>query len=475
MKILKLSVRILAILAILVSIGYFGDIQKIKAQSPECDRISGIDYIPSYCDYAVPEEFGGYDGTVIVKGATIDMSKEKVWQTTKDGHSKGQKCDDPNNTDCDSRRHFKNLFLKRGARLTHAEIKSEELAPGGPKNQDTNGDQSLADEATGTARWKKIDLLIDDDIYFQTGGNINVSGKGYPGGYAMVNPGAGVFFTEKGWGPGGGTNYGHWERHHDVTMAAGGGYGGKGGDGYTDPHGGTGPLIPGGIINPQASTYKGDKTDLFEFGSGGGSAAERDGGDYAWSNGGAGGGRVRIETTRIFFGPDGADKSIQANGSAGENMYDGDGGVTTGGGGSGGTIWFNGNIIYRPQRTDRTSVDGKQRGTVGTINSPDSNTFGFHADGGDGGGLLSPRPEHRGVGGGGGGRIVINVATSLPPGPGECTPESVVVNRNIGSRNVEVIVEWSERGDTKKVQLNTILRNMVKTTTVTPPECPDAS
>ena len=140
-----------------------------------------------------------------------------------------------------------------------------------------------------------FNLTILNDLTIESGGSINVNGKGYPGGEAKANgqgPGAGIY----------GAAY----------AGSGAGYGGKGGNDYNG--------------DPGGSAY-GSLTEPTDLGSGGG-------GSYAGS-GGAGGGKIKLTVSGTLT----LNGSITANGADGVANADGLGN-RDGGGGSGGSIWI---------------------------------------------------------------------------------------------------------------------------------------
>lgn len=141
-----------------------------------------------------------------------------------------------------------------------------------------------------TSAINTLKLSTNGNITINSGGSINVDGKGYSGGGGNQN----------GNGPGGGQ---------------GKASGGSGGGGY----GGTGGSLGGS--NGTGGAYYGNALQPTDLGSGGGGTTSN-------GNGGAGGGSVKLSApngTVTFTG------GISANGGAG--------GASQGGGGSGGSIW----------------------------------------------------------------------------------------------------------------------------------------
>jgi hypothetical protein len=139
---------------------------------------------------------------------------------------------------------------------------------------DANG--SLSTKTSGTARWKKVDIELTGDLNLESGGKIDVSGKGYPGGYLSDPDGLSHL---NGYGPGGGTGVRITTGSDHEISGGGGGHAGKGGksiEGYG-----------GGAAN---SVYDLTKHQI-DFGSGGGAAftngaASTEGDDWIVSMGG---------------------------------------------------------------------------------------------------------------------------------------------------------------------------------------------
>ncbi len=176
-----------------------------------------------------------------------------------------------------------------------------------PHSHNTNG---------GSIRFSVGNLRI------ATGAGINADGRGFRGGYYVAG------YSYNGYGPGGG--------RQGTATGGGGGYGGAGGSGSDAAGGGT----------------YGDASQPEWPGSGGGSRA------YAATQGGAGGGLIRLDTAGDVV----VDGVLSADGVGGGY-----------GGGSGGAIWVNCRTF--------------------------SGSGAVRADGGDRAGTL--------MGGGGGGRIAI--------------------------------------------------------------------
>ncbi|MFZ2882510.1 MAG: hypothetical protein WA019_05540, partial [Candidatus Moraniibacteriota bacterium] len=228
-------------------------------------------------------------------------------------------------------------------------------------NVTINNGGTLTHSANTTAKTYYLDLTIAN-LTINSGGYVNIDGKGYAGGAA--NGGTGIGSG----GGGGGGNCG-------VSWCGGGsgggaGYGGVGGIGaaWTMAGGSGGVEYDQSLVNASVS-----------LGSGGGGGGR---GYYsAYENGGAGGaggGAVKLNISGTFTLNSGG--YITANGSVGANDPGTYGGA--GGGGSGGSIWI-------------------QAGTIvgsGTIRANGGNGGNGYA-----GGYLG--------GGGSGGRVVITYAT----------------------------------------------------------------
>lgn len=236
-------------------------------------------------------------------------------------------------TNCDTKRHFASLTIKNGAILTHQAVTVDETVAGGA---------TIADDTTGTGRWKKIDIVTTGDVLLETSAKIDVSGKGYPGGHVddcenLPSPQTPL----NGWGPGRGLWAGFGG---DWGFGAGGAYYGNGGDADNDNDDSSFISGTGGIGYYSAG--------LFDFGSGGAAGC----GDWRETQGGAGGGRVRLTGTSgstIYF--DGG--YIYANGESG-TYDDGTGNESSGGSGSGGHIELYAGEIQLPENFQTSSVRG---------------------------------------------------------------------------------------------------------------------
>lgn len=317
-------------------------------------------------DGAIPASCENQD--VIIDGATVNADAVKILTGTT------TECSDPNNSGCDSKRHFRSLTIQNGAVLTHEAVIINDMY--------LRGD-SLADETTGTGHWKKVDLIITNNLTLENGGKIDVNGKGYPNDY----------------GPGHGLVAGQCP--DEKGCAGGGGYGGEGGQGNSAD------LIGG-------KTY-GSENNPIDFGSGAG--LSDCGNDFF------GGGRIKIDAGSITISD--LSSMISANGNENTNNCD-----FSPGGPSGGSIWLIANTINTPAARLYTPSDyamadkGYHRdltprgtdGFVGTLmingvlkNNGNSNNpavpsyTNIFAKGGD---------IWRNGGAGGGGRIVIGSAST---------------------------------------------------------------
>ena len=215
---------------------------------------------------------------------------------------------------------FNNLIVQSGGSLTHS----------------TNSDMNRIDAFNSVKNyWLEINAT---NLTIESGGLINVSGKGYSGGDHSEDNGTGYGLG------GGGESIGEG--------GGGGGYGGQGGEGYYDE-------------NNEGITY-GSVSNPADLGSGGGSG---DGRNQSENNTGIGGGLVilNILDNLTINGQILADGTEGLTGTS-SYLFDGSGG------GSGGTISINTSIL----------------GGIGNITSV----------GGDGGEDIEG--SHNGGGGGGG-------------------------------------------------------------------------
>jgi len=307
----------------------------------------------------------------------------------------------------EGKRNFTNLTIENSGVLTH-----NALIP----TTDFSTSTTTPNPLTLTGQLKKVDLIIDNDLTLESGGKINVDGKGYPNNYGPGHGSVGMCPDAKG-------------------CAGGGGYGGKGGQGDTTN-------LIGGL------TY-GLAAEPINFGSGAG--LSNCGNDFF------GGGRIKIDAGSITISD--LSSMITANGNNDNNNCN-----FSPGGPSGGSIWLLSNTITTPVARPDTSSDYAMadkgyhlagRGTdgfVGTLridgvlrnngNSYNPNVLSYtniFAKGGD---------IWRNGGAGGGGRIVLGAGTT---------------SSGIQSRKVTVTVAWKENGIDKSVKLYSVLRSVVPT------------
>lgn len=275
----------------------------------------------------------GADTDLILDSGYFDASKVTVWDNTDTTpgsvHTAGAACSAATaavNGHCNTKRTFKSLTLQNGAVLTHAAVTVDDMrqAIGGRSG-------SLASVATGSARLKKVEIIVNGLLKIDGTSSIDVTGRGYPGGASFGCPTVtSEIYTDPfktyfdGFGPGNGI--GGWSlQNTDWGFGGGGGYGGNGQNGsYRDVS-----SIAGGHF------YGSDnpKDTYFEFGSGGGGYAV--GGCARIGAGGSGGGRISIVTNSIEIASGG---KILANGAVGKNENSDN--KTRGGSGSGGTVFI---------------------------------------------------------------------------------------------------------------------------------------
>ncbi|RLC36193.1 hypothetical protein DRH27_05590, partial [Candidatus Falkowbacteria bacterium] len=199
----------------------------------------------------------------------------------------------------------------------------------------------LTHTANTTAQTHVINLEANN-FTIESGGTINVSGKGYD--------------SSEGLGQGAGSS----------NRSGGAGYGGEGGDG-----------ILNGVVTAASGITYGSTTKPNDLGSGGG-----------YSNGGEGGGAVKlvITGTTTIFG------TVIADGSVGRGWQ--------GGGGSGGSIYINtatlegaGTITVNGGNgsNDNTAVGngGGGGGRIAVYYTTDSSSIVYNAYGGVGSGATS--------------------------------------------------------------------------------------
>lgn len=389
--------------------------------------------IPATCENKDVTIDGKSSFILFADGVAVRADAVTVWQADLNpavapnlpaGAKVGAACTVPGNALCDSKRHFASLTLINNATLFHDLIdiggcddtkRTTNPALGcgsswtswtrsgtvnvptttwrGTKrpndmDQDLNGNKSLADQTTGTARWKKVDLEIDRDIVLKDTSKIDVSGQGYPGGDGSP--------VGDGSGPGGGKGL---NLSKDHVGGCGGGYGGSGG-GCAGYNSGSGDNIDGGVSygNPNNPT---------DFGSGGGGAREANHAIFSSAKpgqrAGAGGGRIFLSAKNISLD---SDSEILANGDKGGSVgAEGNTFTADAGGGAGGSILIKVSLdITGTMQSGPANVSGG--GSYPTRIGSDGSLIplGFlgsnvQAFGGD---------SKRAGGGGGGGRIFLN-------------------------------------------------------------------
>ncbi|MDO8444403.1 MAG: hypothetical protein Q7S80_02785, partial [bacterium] len=296
------------------------------------------------------------------------------------------------------KREFNSLQLLDGAILTHNPLDPSEM------NDDTNGDGSLADEKTGSGRFRKVDLMIDSQVKLASGGSINVDKAGYPASSSTALKGYGV--------GGGGTVIGNGcARNENECLGGGAGYAGIG-------YAGSGSGSSGGVIYNNDPNITNDVN--FEWGSAGGYSRP-------FAPGGSGGGRIRLEVAGTFEMSD--DSSISANGDNGKNKGDPHG--SFGGAGSGGTIkivmsrYISGNSPrvsaaatgYVGDNGSYKLTKNSLKGTATLVNLSSNGSAGpaISSDGGfsaDGTSMWSGGGYPNFLGSGSGGRIYIKALSS---------------------------------------------------------------
>ena len=375
------------------------------AHPTNCNITVG-DVIPAYCE--------GQD--VTIDGTTVNADAVLVYG--------------------DSKRNFTNLTIENNGVLTHNAL----VVNGTDFN-------TVTSEILSTGQLKKVDLVITGDLILESGGKIDVSGKGYPGGPIDV----GTYNSHPGYGSGGGLNT---AASTDGYVTGGGGaYGGNGGTSWNC--GGSSSCATATVAKKYPEPYTSEfSSQNFQFGSGGGAGYNPREGYHANAKGGAGGGRISIKASNIKIYD--ANSSILADGVIGEfktEHY----GSAAGGSGSGGTIWLRTNIEY-PNGTVNMYQYNVNRGDStglpvvwipiaenGTINPPIIYhpsfvmSYNIRAAGGN--------AATRGSSGGGG-RIVLGAGTT---------------SSGIQSRKVTVTVAWKENGIDKSVKLYSVLRSVVPT------------
>lgn len=427
----------------------------------------------------IPAECENKD--VVLDGGTWDASAVRIWQEdqweTDPNDPRQRRIQFPiysqctsDHPDCDTKRHFKSLTLTSNWGLKRTILTHDAV------NINTdfyNG------QPTASLSRKKVDLEISGQLLIAwPTSQINVDGKGYPGG--LPNHWAG-------YGPGGGRGIETGSQLQGALAGTGGSWAGQGGAGYCLRYNSAcGPDISidtitnNGITQASESILEADPylfsalpkltyttpIDInndgnFQFGSGGGGAKLNN----VMRNGSAGGGRIRIVATGGVFLNGG---QISANGQKGNNVGDSNSRTTIGGAGSGGTIMID---TPRIEREDGSSVnnanvkggvsfDGLNSGnmkpsmgfphygTVGQVHAPQSITpdntrpYQISAVGGDADVRINS-PVYAGAGGGG---IVVLKGIGLL-GHWDSPPKKKVI----------VQVLWHERKGDKNVVLSSII------------------
>ena len=294
--------------------------------------------------------------------------------------------------------HFKSLTMGANATISHFALTTTEAS-----TCDANANFSILDAGDTSsgpctyARSKKVEIILDGNLTLASNAKIDVTGKGYPGGFFALDGGT----SGRAYGPGSGGN----AVAIDHSSGTGGSFGGFGKRTLA-----AGQVTGVGTIY----NYLNGSGDL-EWGSGGGAVYWAGGGDYSGSVGGNGGGRVKIQCATLTINPG---SYISADGGTG-NPNGGQIDIAAGGG-SGGAIWINANAINTSlvKSTDSNvfptkftaSVDGGRNtnlasvnfGNDGVIKTVDAvgELFQISAKGGDS--LKGDRTMATGNGGGGG-------------------------------------------------------------------------
>lgn len=343
---------------------------------------------------------GGGGGAIVLTGSTVqsctitpfDSGKIPVACENEDVVIDGYPTADPNwsyvNADAvsvtqpdgttDTKRHFKSLTIKNRAVLTHQAITATDL--------NTNTRTSIA--ATSQ---KKVDIVVYGPLTLQNYGKIDVAGKGYPGGTFVGDCGYDdKYIPVRGGGIG--LGYGTAPGSKFRGNGQGGGFGGVGGN---DPTG-------WGIAYPNPFNALTMTATTFDFGSGGGASygSVFHGGlaqDHDWSciSGGNGGGRIHVDAASINV-----DTTSKLSADGGDQTVYRDEGETHGaGGGAGGMIWLESDLINLPSGGIAVDVTGTNNGGKGSLNLINANISfptNITAKGGNGAG-----------GGGAGGRVIL--------------------------------------------------------------------
>lgn len=414
---------------------------------------------------------GDIDNDGVVEGLTINADTVQVWQQGNTGHVVGDDCTGQSTEQyCDSKRHFASLMIINGTKLTHQAVTVTDMA------QDTDGDGSLADNIAGTARWKKVDLAVEEDIVLDSGGSIDVIGMGYP--TATVEPAGNdtAYINNSSFGPGKGAGIYMDDGGHSAIGPAGGGgaYGGDGGVRWEIPT----PTVITRVLPAQSypAGYIATISNVnFEWGSSGG-WARASGDSTSIASGGNGGGRIHLRAENIYILNQSS--SISANGGDGHYTNNCCGRHAYGGAGAGGTIWME---IYKVSFSDTagmpvmnsnagvgadcteqaaTNFDNcsyggslpadfttGQSGTIDFIGSFDNSAFAnITVTGGN-----TVHSTYWGTGNGGGGRIIIKKLDYYP----DATVKKVLtpLERPLGTANTSFNPYSLQKGDKIKVYL----------------------
>lgn len=334
-------------------------------------------YSSTLCNY---ENWSWSGGSTYYKKAPIEAY-----------HTVGQLCNSiyihgTTYSTCDSKRHFKSLIIQNSGVLTHNELTTADF-----------NDAVAGDPLNASGSRKKVDIEVAGDIVLESGGQINVDGKGYPGGGAINVNGYG-----SGFGLSSNAGNGNGDRR-----GGGGAYGGNGE--AADSAGGTKYPVP------YSANMVTSMADNLRYGSGSGYVRSHKGslcgGVVGLAPGVHGGGYIHIVSPTVSVSNT---SFISANGAqgnhGGEHHSCGIVGSDTdaySGGGGGGLIWLQADYVDFPigVGTSPISVEGSgdtlTEGTqylFQTVGNPPTN---ISANGGISGG-----------GHGGGGRIVIGNSTS---------------------------------------------------------------
>ncbi|MFA6963551.1 MAG: hypothetical protein WC227_02455 [Patescibacteria group bacterium] len=408
---LRFRFRILTVLACLVLVVALGGI--LISNNPRLTRANGIYLISEIC--------------------TVEGAWELVWN---DPYCDGYNVSVPAGATLTIRggRTFKDVTVDGGTLITY----------GGPhnftnltvKNSGTVTHDALAQNETiiaDNSSTKMVNLNVSGRLLLESGGKINVDGKGYAGG---------VRDDVNGDGPGGGGGHfaGEFTLEYD-TFGAGGSNAGWGGNGAYDTSDSGGAT---GITGP--SPYPSFLLPQYQYGSGGGYAFAHRTGGSAESFGGSGGGRIKINADTIELS---GSSFISANGTSSVAQQDRNQNnkkVAGGGAGGGGYISI---TVSKYLASTQSGVDPSgnvkagqltsgSKGTVGQITAGLSNyayLYAVHAYGGD---ALDGTEATNSGGTGGGGYVSITTSSFAStcllqsgvnkPIPADCENRDVVVD-----------------------------------------------